>query len=59
MEELFSKNNQLAQWLRHNEDSIVLIDDGFEDLKQLLNPLEDEIESNQNEGKLKPWNFYE
>ena len=52
MDDLFSKNSQLAQWLRHNEDSIVLIEDGFEDLKQLSCPLDDEIESPQTEGKL-------
>ena len=52
MDEIFQKSNQLTNWIRHNEESIFLLEDGFEDLKELLAPIEDEIENDQTEGKL-------
>jgi|FrelakmetLWP11LW_1041352.scaffolds.fasta_scaffold361083_1 sulfur relay (sulfurtransferase) complex TusBCD TusD component (DsrE family) len=52
MDEIFQKSNQLTNWIRHNEESIFLLEDGFEDLKELLAPIEDEIENDQMEGKL-------
>jgi hypothetical protein len=52
MDEIFQKSNQLTNWIRHNEESIFLLEDGFEDLKELLAPIEDEIDSDQTEGKL-------
>ena len=52
MDEIFQKSNQLTNWIRHNEESIFFLEDGFEDLKELLAPIEDEIDSDQTEGKL-------
>ena len=51
MDEIFQKTNQLTQWIRHNEESIFLLEDGLEYLKELLTPIEDEIENDQTEGR--------
>ena len=51
MDEIFQKTNQLTQWIRHNEESVFLVEDGLEYLKELLTPIEDDIENDQTEGK--------
>ena len=49
--EVFTKNNQIIQWLRHSEETVFLIEDSWDYLKELLLPLDDEFIADTTEGK--------
>jgi hypothetical protein len=51
MDDIVTKNSQLVQWLRHDEDSVSFLQDGTEFLKELLVPADEELVSHPTEGE--------